>query len=152
MSPPSPSVEARSDDDDDDDIVAEINMTPLTDVVLVLLIIFMVSSSAIVDAARQGHVDVALPQASAAPKASEGQPTLVIGLAPDGRLFVREKFVSDAELMVILKDAYAKSPGTVVIVDADGAMAHRSVVQIIDRVRAAGFATVGLGAQAAAEP
>jgi biopolymer transport protein ExbD len=128
-------------------IFSEINITPFTDVILVLLIIFMVSSSAMVDAAREGHLDVTLPQAGNAAQAQGEAQTLVVGMAQDGRLFVHGQFIDDDALMDVLARTHATAPKTVVIVDADGKLEHRRVVSIIDRVRAAGFPTVGIGAE-----
>ena len=135
------------DDAPDGAIFCDINITPFTDVILVLLIIFMVSSSAMVDAARDGYLDVTLPQAGNAAQAAGDMATLVVGMAQDGRLFVHGQFVSDDELMTLLAETHETAPKTVVIVDADGALEHRRVVGVIDRVRAAGFATVGIGAE-----
>lgn len=132
---------------EDLDIFAEINITPFTDVILVLLIIFMVSSSAMVDAVREGRLDVTLPKAGSAAQKDTPAATLVVGLAADGRPYVHGKFVTDDELNGILQDTHKNTPQTVVIVDADGGLEHRHVVAIIDRVRAAGFDTVGIGAE-----
>jgi biopolymer transport protein ExbD len=142
-----PKADEGDSGDEDVGIFAEINITPFTDVILVLLIIFMVSSSAMVDAAREGHLDVTLPQAGHAAESSGQAPTLVVGMADDGRLFVHGKFVTDEQLDQVLSDTHKTAPNTVVIVDADGHLEHRSVVGVIDRVRSAGFATVGIGAE-----
>jgi len=132
---------------EDEGIFADINITPFTDVILVLLIIFMVSSSAMVDAARQGRLEVSLPQAGHATQGPTPTEPLVIGMAHDGRLFVRGHFVGPEELGELLAQTHAQQPQTVVIVDADGTLPHRRVVEIIDRVRAAGFEVVGIGAE-----
>lgn len=138
----------ESTDEDDVGIFAEINITPLTDVILVLLIIFMVSSSAMVDAMREGKLDVTLPHAGHANQAATEATTLVVGVAADGRLFVHGQFVSDDELKKVLADTHKADPNTVIIVDADGHLEHRNVVAVIDEVRSAGFSTVGIGAEA----
>ena len=134
-------------DKDGQTLFAEINITPFTDVILVLLIVFMVSSTAMVDAAREGRLDVALPQAGHAASQAGDAPTLVVGMASDGRLFVDQHFISTDELDVLLEQTRAKSPQTVVIVDADGQLTHKNVVTVIDHVRAAGFETVGIGTE-----
>ena len=133
--------------DEDAGIFAEINITPLTDVILVLLIIFMVSSSAMVDAMREGRLDVALPKAGSAATPTNEAKTLVVGVAPDGRLFVHGKFVNEEELTQVLEETHKADADTVVIVDADGHLEHHNVVTVIDKVRAAGFTTVGIGAE-----
>lgn len=135
--------------DADEHIFSDINITPFTDVILVLLIIFMVSSSAMVDAARQGRLDVTLPQAGHVAEGAAPKEPLVVGVAADGRLFARGQFCNREGLAELLRETYAVSPDTVVIVDADGTLPHRKVVDVIDAVRAAGFAVVGIGAEAA---
>jgi biopolymer transport protein ExbD len=156
LSTPSAAAPANLWDDADaeatDEIFAEINITPLTDVILVLLIIFMVSSTAMVDAAREQKLEVALPSAGGAAQAGQQDTTFVVGVGTDGRPFVQGQFVSEADLQRLLRQTYQKNPRTVVIVDADGGLAHRHVVAIIDKVRAAGFLTVGIGAQNLAAP
>ena len=135
-------------DDAGDGLFAEINITPFTDVILVLLIIFMVSSSAMVDAAREGRLDVSLPQAGSAAAAAANLPTLVVGVAADGRVFVDGNVLAEEDLASLLKATHKRAPNTVVIIDADGHLEHRSVVAVIDRVRGAGFASVGIGTEA----
>lgn len=132
---------------DEEQIFAAINITPLVDVVLVLLILFMVTGSAMVDAVREGRLDVTLPEAGSAATPQGEAASLVVGMAEDGRLFVRDRFVDEAELRALLEKTHAEAPGTAVIVDADGRLSHKDVVHVLDRVRAAGFPTVGLGAE-----
>ena len=134
-------------DDDAQAIFSDINITPLTDVILVLLIIFMVSSSAMVDAAREGHLEVSLPQAGAARAPTDSAEPLVVGMLEDGSLFADGKKIDEAELETLLQETHARAPHTVVIIDADGQLSHRRVVRVIDRVRAAGFEAVGIGAE-----
>lgn len=142
-------VEIYTDDEvaDEQSIFAEINITPFTDVILVLLIIFMVSSSAMVDAARDGHLDVSLPQAGHATASDMAETTLIVGIAADERLFVHNAFMSHEEFLQILKQTYRENPKTTIIVDADGQLAHHTVVRTIDEIRAAGFETIGIGAE-----
>lgn len=138
----------RVDEEADGAIFSEINITPFTDVILVLLIIFMVSSSAMVDAARhEERLEVALPQAGSSASAQQETAAWVVALTREGKLFADNRIVSDAELTQLLRDLFARAPKTQVIVDADGAIAHRKVVAILDRVRGAGFATVGIGTE-----
>lgn len=141
--------EAALDDDLNVDagIFAEINITPLTDVILVLLIIFMLSSSAMVDAIRQGKLDVTLPQSAAGAKDAIPEESLVVGIAADGRIFVKGEFISDTELDTLLKETQQRAPRTAVVIEADGDLQHKNVVKVIDKVRSAGFAMVGIGTE-----
>ncbi|MEK7704628.1 MAG: biopolymer transporter ExbD, partial [Myxococcota bacterium] len=64
-------------------VFAEINITPLTDVVFVLLIIFMVGSGAMIEAARHGELDVSLPRAGASSTPAQAPAEIVVALLRD---------------------------------------------------------------------
>ena len=128
-------------------LFAEINITPLTDVILVLLIIFMVASSAMVDAMREGMIDVTLPAASTAAKDKVETEALVVGITADDRIFVRGEAVDDERLLQILEVEKKKAPGTMIVIQADGALQHRKVVEVIDKLRKAGYSNVGIAAE-----
>jgi biopolymer transport protein ExbD len=134
-------------DDETGGLFAEINITPLTDVILVLLIIFMVASSAMVDAAREGMIDVTLPSASTASKDPVQADALVIGITADDRIYVHGQVVDDAQLLQVLESTRRKAPGTMIVVQADGELQHRKVVEVIDKLRKAGFSNVGIAAE-----
>src|SRR5574338_701162 len=91
--------------DSEEDIVAEINITPLTDIFLVLLIIFMISSSAMLE----GGLQVKLPTAKSTTltKAETGKPTFVT-VSKDGTISVNDAKVTDETLQKTLADAIAK--------------------------------------------
>lgn len=135
------------DDEGNGGLFAEINITPLTDVILVLLVIFMVTSSAMVDSMREGMIDVTLPSSSTA--AQEATPTdaLVVGVTADGRIYVAGDVVDDQRLLEILEETRKKSPNAMIVVQADGSLQHRNVVGVIDRLRKAGFTNVGIAAE-----
>ena len=82
-----------SNDDNDGDIVAEINMTPLIDVMLVLLIIFMVSSTA----ALESGMDIELPKTALTNEKKDAE-ILVISLGKDGKVAVQGKAVKPEEI------------------------------------------------------
>ena|SRR5690242_11080802 len=128
-------------------IFAEINITPLTDVILVLLIIFMVSSSAMVDAIREGKLDINLPKAAVEGAQPAESTTLPVGIMADGRLVLDSKTVSDEEFLADLKASYKNKPNQMVLIDADGSVPHRRVVEVLETLRKLGFANVGIGTQ-----
>ena len=116
-------------------IVAEINITPLTDIFLVLLIIFMVTSS--VMAQLGGNVN--LPQASQA--LSEAQADgVIITLDPSGSLKVNQKVVDSGQnsLEQELKLAFQKAPSRLVILEGDRQTLLGAAIRTMDRARAAG--------------
>ena len=117
-------------------IVAEINITPLTDIFLVLLIIFMVTSSAL---SQQG-VEVSLPQASN--QVSSAQPDgVIVTLLPDGGVKVNQEIVSADDLSAMepkLKAAFAKSSSHMVILEGDRKALLGNAIQVMDHARKAG--------------
>jgi biopolymer transport protein ExbD len=115
-------------------IVAEINITPLTDIFLVLLIIFMVTSSVM----SQLGVNVNLPQASNA--TAQSQPEgVVVTLLPGGRLSVNGKDASgQGELEGALKSAFEKASSRLVILEGDRQAFLGSAIETMDRARKAG--------------
>ncbi len=135
------------DDEGGGGLFAEINITPLTDVILVLLVIFMVASSAMVDSMREGMIDVTLPAASTAAKDKVETEALIVGITADGRVFVRGQAVDDAALLEALEAERKKSPGSMIVVQADGSLQHKKVVEVIDKLRKAGYSNVGIAAE-----
>jgi len=132
-------------EDDDAPIFAEVTITPLTDVILVLLIIVMVSANQMVDAAREGRLEVDLPTAGSGSSDATPGEALVIGVMRDGRIAVGGESIDEASLKQLLKDRIAKNPNTPIVIDADGDLAHKSVVRVLDVARQAGVTNIGIG-------
>lgn len=134
-----------SDGSDDDDIVAEINITPLTDIFLVLLIIFMISSSAMLE----GGLQVKLPTAksTALTKSDTGKPTYVT-VARDGGILVNELRVDEAGMQKALQDAIAKTSEKTVVIRGDESIVLGKAVKIMDAARNAGAEKIALATQA----
>jgi biopolymer transport protein ExbD len=125
----------------DEDIVADINMTPLIDVMLVLLIIFMVSSSA----ALEAGLDVSLPETSAvSDKPSE---TLVVSLARDGSVAVSGTVVSKAELREAITQGLAAKKTDSIILEGDGESSLTAAFEVMDIARNAGAKNFSIGAK-----
>jgi biopolymer transport protein TolR len=134
-------------DDGETGLFAEINITPLTDVILVLLIIFMVSSSVMVDSIREGKLDVTLPAASTAAKDDIDADTVIVGITADGRIFMQGETVDEDRLITMLKSKKREKHDTMVVLQADGTLQHKRVIEVIDLLRESGFSNVGLGAE-----
>src|SRR4029079_5893177 len=92
---------------DDEGIFAEINITPLTDIFLVLLIIFMVTSSVMADAGARSGMNVNLPR-GASPELSTGRSDVTVAVTTDGKLMVDGKVVEPDQLKAIFERAHAK--------------------------------------------
>ncbi len=100
-------------DEGEDALITDINVTPLVDVVLVLLIVFMITMPTIVrnDALKEREMSVVLPQASEAAPLSAKPKELYVNVDADGHYKVRGKPQSEAELATILAQAQADNPG-----------------------------------------
>ncbi len=127
-------------------VFSEINITPLTDIFLVLLIIFMVTSSVIVNQGQgaKSGLKVNLPQGGAA-DVQANSTDLSIAILTDGRLVLSGDVVSADELKKALEDAKAKNPDTLVIVQADEGVPHGKVVEVMEMAKSAGLAQLAIG-------
>lgn len=125
----------------EDEIVSEINMTPLIDIMLVLLIIFMVSSSA----ALESGLDVSLPETTAVSDKSDK--ILVISLTKEGVIAVggdlTAKDILREKVTAKLKELNTES----VILEGDGASSLSSAFEVMDIARAAGAKNFSIGAK-----
>jgi biopolymer transport protein ExbD len=140
--------DSSGDDDELGSVFAEINITPLTDIFLVLLIIFMVTSTVIVNrdsggGARAG-LKVNLPQGGAS-DVSPRETDLSIAVLSDGRLVLAGDVVSADELNRALEETHRKSPDTLVIIQADEGVPHGKVVQVMEAAKRVGLAQVAIG-------
>ncbi|MFP2960543.1 ExbD/TolR family protein [Myxococcus sp. 1LA] len=137
-----------SDDGSEDGVFAEINITPLTDIFLVLLIIFMVTSSVIVQQGPGGGakagLKVNLPKGGAADVTARTTDLSVAVLA-DGRFMLAGNVVSQDELQRAFDEAKQKDEETVVIVQADEGVPHGTVVQVMELAKKAGLAQLAIG-------
>jgi biopolymer transport protein ExbD len=112
--------------------IAAINVTPLVDVVLVLLVILMVASTYIV----AQTLKVQLPKAHATDGTADKPST--VQLTRDGRLRWNEKDVSDAELPSRVKAAVMADPEMSLVLSADKEVQHGRVVHVMDVAKMAG--------------
>jgi biopolymer transport protein TolR len=121
--------------------MAEINITPMVDVMLVLLIIFMVAAPLMV-----AGVPVELPKTSAA-RVGQVKKPMIVTLTADGKLQIRNDFVSREELVPKLKELRATEGDAVVYVRSDGKNAYGDVMEVLGRVGESGYGRVSLLSQ-----
>jgi biopolymer transport protein ExbD len=120
--------------DSGDDIVAEINVTPLVDVVLVLLIIFIVTARFTLPPS----IKVDLPQAANPDAAGSESPTTMVTLKPGGELYL------DENLPAQLAELHAKNAAAQVVINADENVLHGAVVRVLDMAKRAGIEKVAI--------
>jgi len=119
-------------------IVAEINVTPLVDIMLVLLIIFMLTAHLI---AKQA-IEVELPRA--AQSSSVPPTTLAVTLTRDGALYLNSAPVTAEALRTAIRDAIAKDPKTQTVIIGDKAVSHGRVVWVLDTVKSLGVTSFAI--------
>ncbi len=142
-------------EDEDDAIFAEINVTPLTDVFLVLLIIFMVVASGMVEAEKQAaQAKALLSEKALAVQTPQGTgdsalvvKDVVISVAPDGTLYVEAEQVTLDGLPEKLKSIEKGVAGTRVVIRGDENAQYKLIMQVIAKVRAAGLTDVALSSR-----
>jgi biopolymer transport protein TolR len=117
--------------------LAEINVIPLVDVVLVLLLIFMLTAPMM-----YRGIDVNLPKTSGKPTAVEER--LLLTITRDRLLFLNERALPLANLEVRLRDAIRDRSDRTLFVKADKDVPYGYVVETMDRVRRAGVERVGM--------
>src|SRR4051812_35914166 len=112
----------------EEEIFADINITPLTDIFLVLLIIFMVTSSVMAsDSGARGGVKVNLPRGATKELASNAH-DVTVAITTEGKMVVDGKEVGADTLRKLFEKAKGQDPETQVIVQADEATHHGRVV------------------------
>jgi biopolymer transport protein TolR len=117
--------------------IADINVTPLVDVVLVLLIIFMVTAPMM-----SRGIDVNLPVATQTENPPEDR--LMISINADGRVYLSDKPINLVLLEQTLRDYLASSrSGRVVILRADESLRYGKVIEVVDKIKRAGVEQIG---------
>lgn len=128
-------------DEDSDDLITEINITPMVDIMLVLLIIFMVTATYIV----RPSIEINLPKATQADKVV--QSTLGLSIKADGTIFLDGKQLPDQELVAQLRKLVAQNKEIQAIIAGDSAVPHGKVVRLIDLLRQVGITKFAINVQ-----
>jgi biopolymer transport protein ExbD len=156
-----PDVASSDDGDGGDAIFAEINITPLTDVFLVMVIIFMVSALAVqaerneekrqereqkqeeADEAKLG-INLNLPSGQSA-EIDVTAKSLVLDIPLEGNVYVGGKAMTDADLDKLFRHAVVQNKQTQVILRADRGVSHGRVVNIMERAKQSGLSKLAIG-------
>lgn len=129
-------------DDDDAEIVAEINMTPLIDVMLVLLIVFMVSSTA----ALESGMDIELPKTVLTNEKKEAE-ILVISLGKDGNVAIQGKKVLPSDITRSIASELKTLKTDSVILEGDTGANLGRAVELMDMAKVAGAKNFSIAAE-----
>jgi biopolymer transport protein TolR len=125
----------------DDELKADINVTPLVDVMLVLLVIFMVVTPLL----RQ-QVPIELPIAEQS-RDSPDADQVTLTAAAGGELLLNHEAIVESALTERLHDVYAARADKTIFLEADGALPYRRVVALMDLCRQAGVERIGVVTQ-----
>lgn len=128
----------QSDFDHDNEAMSDINMTPLVDVMLVLLIIFMITMPVLTQ-----QVTLNLPETTETPPAPDEKP-VSLTLNSEGQLYWGEELLEDMELQSRLTEMSLQQPNLAVQLQADKNVRYERVAQIIARTQSAGIREFGL--------
>ena len=136
--------------DDEDDLdsapMSEINVTPMVDVMLVLLIIFMVAAPLMTTG-----VPVQLPKTTAA-KVAQAKKPLEISIDKEGQPFLAKESLSPETILPRLRALAAEDPGQVMLVRGDRDVPYGKIMEVMGLVGQAGFTKVSLIAQSPGGP
>jgi biopolymer transport protein ExbD len=124
-----------------EDIVAEINITPLTDIFLVLLIIFMITSSAIIESGGK----VNLPAAARTETAPRG---VAVTLTPERDIYVNQRKVAKDDLETALRTVLGAGGEKIVILRGDRNVPLGEAVWVLSVIKKAGASEIAIAAQA----
>ena len=125
--------------------MSEINITPMVDVMLVLLIIFMVAAPMLTVG-----VPVKLPETAAAALPTEQEEPLTVTVTADGRLAIQTTEVTDVDMIAKLTAIAAERTSRKIYLRADGAVAYERVAQVMGALNAGGFNEIAFVTDAAA--
>ncbi len=119
--------------------MAEINVVPYIDVMLVLLVIFMITAPLLTSG-----VKVDLPQAAARPVNTDNRDTLIVTVTRTGKYYLDDHLISPAQLRVKVATVLRIRPRTPVMIRGDGRAAYDEVVEAMALLQSAGAESVGL--------
>jgi biopolymer transport protein ExbD len=132
------------------EIFAEINITPLTDIFLVLVIILIISGSAAVDKVKQEQIDskssglkINLPSGEAR-EIDPGSKSLIVVIQKDSTVTVNEKRIADKDLERIFMAAVTRDQNTQIVIRADAGVSHGLVVSVMERAKRVGLSRLAI--------
>lgn len=125
---------------------SEINITPMVDVMLVLLVIFMVAAPMMTTG-----VTVDLPKTNASPIAGQDEP-LTVSVTPDGKIFLQKTQIQLNQIQVKLNAIAGQKKDNRIFVRGDKSVDYGRIMQVVGEINAAGFTKVALVTETGAGP
>jgi len=119
---------------------SEVNLTPMLDVVFIMLIFFIVTASFV----KEAGVDVNRPKAVTAERKERGN--ILVAITESGEIWIDRRQVEPRGLRAAIERLYAENPQGSMVIQADRASKNRYLVQVMDAARAAGVTNVSVSA------
>ncbi|MEJ2084619.1 MAG: ExbD/TolR family protein [Acidobacteriota bacterium] len=132
-------ISGTIDEEGDDSVLADINVTPLVDVMLVLLIIFMITAPML----HQG-IEVALPQAEAEAMALRVDDPLVLSVNRDGLVYVQDEPIHPSQLIERLMPLIEARADDTVFLKGDRELPYGQIIEVLDILNRGGIQHVGM--------
>lgn len=126
---------------DSDEPIVDINITPFVDIILVVLIIFMVTTPIIMNPS----IKIQLPKATSGEETTKTE--LNISIAKSGKILLNAKEVNDSSLETETKALLSKNPNIQAIIAADKDVNHGTVIRVIDIVKSSGVSKFAISTE-----
>jgi biopolymer transport protein ExbD len=120
---------------------SEVNLTPMLDVVFIMLIFFIVTASFV----KEAGIDVNRPDAATAVKKERGN--ILVAISESGQIWIDKRQVDPRALRANIERLHAENPQGAVVIQADEESKNRLLVQVMDAARLAGVFNVSIAAE-----
>jgi biopolymer transport protein ExbD len=125
----------------DDDDESEVNLTPMLDVVFIMLIFFIVTASFV----KESGIDVNRPNAATAERKEKGN--ILVAISEDNQIWIDRRQVDPRALRANIERMHAENPNGAVVIQADEESKNKLLVQVMDAARMAGVKNVSIAAE-----
>lgn len=122
-----------------EEVKSEINVTPLVDVCLVLLIIFMVVTPML-----QKGVSVMLPVTKNPGKKPDNPDQMIISVKSDSTIYIEQDWVPKNQFLSQIKELHDRNPAKEILIKGDARLRYKDIKKVLDMINEAGFENVGL--------
>ncbi len=125
----------------DDEDEAEVNLTPMLDVVFIMLIFFIVTASFV----KEAGIDVNRPSAATAERKEKGN--ILVAISEDNQIWIDRRQVDPRALRANIERMHAENPNAAVVIQADEESKNKLLVLVMDAARQAGVKNVSIAAE-----
>ncbi len=125
----------------EEDDESEVNLTPMLDVVFIMLIFFIVTASFV----KESGIDVNRPNAATAERKEKGN--ILVAISADNQIWIDRRQVDPRALRANIERMHAENPHGAVIIQADEESKNKLLVQVMDAARSAGVKNVSIAAE-----